>query len=148
MLDGWKGWKALREEEITIQGEESYNAWVCEQVIKAIGRGFTPKDALKLTQENHVFELIDIMDYARNQNDKFRLRGRVIGEDGKTRERIERETNCEIVVYGKTVGVIGPAEDAKNAIKAVEMLLEGAQTSTVTKFLEKEAKKKIRQELL
>ena len=66
-----------------------------------MGRGFNPKDALDLTKEGFVFELIDIMDYARSKNDKYRLRGRVIGEEGKTRHHIERETGCKIMVFGK-----------------------------------------------
>jgi len=138
----------VSEEEVTIMSEDSFSAWIGEQIIKAIARGFNPKDAVKLKNEGYAFEVIDIMDYAKNQNDKFRLRGRVIGEDGRTREIIEDLTTCKISVYGKTIGIIGPSEQISNAIKAVEMLLKGAQTATVYRLLEKEAKNRLKKELI
>jgi ribosomal RNA assembly protein len=136
------------EEEVLIKAEDSYNAWICQQVVKAVGRGFNPRDALRLLKEGYVFEIIDIMDYARNQKDKFRLKGRVIGEDGKTRKHIERTTNTKIIVFGKTIGVIGPSQGVQDALNAIEMLLEGSQTGTVYKFLEKKAKMRIKKELI
>ena len=138
----------VSEEEVTVMSEDSLSAWIGEQIIKAIARGFNPKDAVKLKNEGYAFEVIDVMDYARNQNDKFRLRGRVIGEDGRTREIIEDLTGCKISIYGKTVGIIGPVAQISNAIKAVEMLLKGAQTATVYRLLEKEAKKRLKKELI
>lgn len=138
----------VEDEEITIAGEDSYNAWICEQVIKAVGRGFNPKDALKLTIEDYVLEVIDIMDYARNENDKARLKGRVIGGEGKTREYIENATGCKLNVYGKTVGIIGPSSEIRTAREAVDMLLNGAQTSTVYRYLDKKEARKIGHELV
>lgn len=138
----------VSEEEVTIMSEDSFSAWIGEQIIKAIARGFNPRDAIKLKNEGYSFEVIDVMNYARNQNDKFRLRGRVIGEDGRTREIIEELTNCKISIYGKTISIIGPSEQMINAIKAIEMLLKGAQTATVYRFLEKEAKNRLKKELI
>jgi len=136
------------DEEVTIKSEDSYNAWTCKQVIKAIGRGFNPVEALDITKEGYAFEMIDVMDYARNQKDKYRLSGRVIGEKGKTKSYIENKTECNISIFGKTIGVIGPEEEIKDAVEAVKMLLKGAQTSSVYKFLEKKAKMRIKKELV
>ncbi|MBD3311945.1 RNA-processing protein [archaeon] len=138
----------IKHEEVTIKGDDSYKAWICSQVVKAVGRGFNPKEALKLIKEGYVFELINIMDYARNQKDKFRLRGRVIGENGKTKRGIEGHTGCKISVFGKTIGIIGPATMVGDAIEAVKMLLEGAQTNSVHNFLEKKAKMRVKKELI
>ncbi len=138
----------IHEDEVIIMGEDSYNAWLCEQIIKAIGRGFNPKVALNLTKEGYAFEVINIMDFARNQNDKFRLKSRVIGEEGKVRKHVEHETNCRVIVFGKTIGIIGPVEEIRNAIEAIEMLLKGAQIKTVYNFLEKAVKKKVKRELV
>lgn len=132
----------IQAEEITITGKESIDAWNCEQIIKAIGRGFNPMQALKLTNEDYTFTIIDIMDFARNDNDKVRLKGRVIGEKGKTRKYIENSTECTINVYGKTVGIIGPSTKIRLAVEAIQMLLNGAQTSTAYMFLDKSLKKK------
>ena len=51
---------------------------------------------------------------------------------------IEELTNCDICVYGKTIGIIGPIEEVANARKSIEMLLEGAMHASVYKFLEKQ----------
>ncbi len=133
----------VNEEEITISGE-SYDAWVCLQVVKAIGRGFNPNIALNLIKDDYVFELINVMDYAKNKNAKIRLKGRVIGEDGKVRQKIEESTGCKISIYGKTIGIIGKQEDIKVARDAVIKLLQGAQIDSVFRYLAKERKKKLK----
>ncbi|MFA5405785.1 MAG: KH domain-containing protein [Candidatus Nanoarchaeia archaeon] len=138
----------LHEEEVIIMGEDSYTAWLCEQVVKAIGRGFNPRIAINLIKEGYAFEVMNIMDYARNQNDKFRLKSRVIGQGGLVRQRLEQDTNCRIIVFGKTIGVIGPGSEIRTALEAIEMLLKGAQVKTVYKFLEKASKKKLKKELV
>ncbi len=133
----------VNEEDVSIISDESYNGWICEQIIKAIARGFNPNDALLLINDDFVFQLINIMDFARSKNDKYRLRGRVIGFKGRTRERIEEKTNCKISVFGKTVGVIGKSNDVPIAVKAIKMLLSGSEVSTVNRFLDNQLKKRI-----
>ena len=54
-----------------------------------------------------------------------RLRGRIIGKDGRAREQIEDMTDVEISVFGKTVALIGYPEQLKTARAAVDMLIEG-----------------------
>jgi ribosomal RNA assembly protein len=66
-----------------------------------------------------------------------RLRGRVIGHDGKARSMIEGLTETHIVVYGKTIGVIGEIERVAMARQAVELLLGGSPHGNVYKWLEK-----------
>ena len=69
-----------------------------------------------------------------------RLKGRVIGEKGKSRRVIEELTGCHISVYGKTIGIIGEASDVHLAHQAVGMLLQGSMHKTVFQFLEKQKK--------
>ena len=59
---------------------------------------------------------------------------------GKSREEIERLTDCNISVYGKTVGIIGETTKVSIAREAVAMLLSGSQHKTVFTFLEKKKK--------
>lgn len=108
-------------------------------VIKAIGRGFSPENASLLFDDEYYFDQIDITDYV-GKSDKALLnkKGRIIGKRGKSREEIERQTKTLISVYGKTVSMIGKAEDIRTARKCIEMLLEGARHATVYKFLDKQ----------
>ena len=65
----------------------------------------------------------------------------LIGKDGKSRKLLEQLTNCDICVYGKTVGIIGSVERDLIARRAVEMILNGSMHATVYKFLETEKRK-------
>jgi len=127
--------------EVVIRGEDSYKCWVCENIVKAIGRGFNFDKALILLNENYALELIDINDYAKNLNNRIRLKGRVIGKQGRVKAYLERLTGCSIVVYGKTVGVICDENTLPIARNAVQMILEGAKQSTAYKYVEKQLKK-------
>ena len=108
------------------------------EVVHAIAMGFSPEKALKLfDNESLMFETIDLSNIARTEKDLERIRGRIIGSGGKTREFFENLTNTNISVYGKTVSLIGYPERTAVARKGIDMLLEGAAHGPVYKFLEK-----------
>ena len=70
----------------------------------------------------------------------MRLKGRIIGAGGKAKKQIEALTNTNIVVYGKTVGIIGKIDESLIAKQAIENLLRGAKHSNVYAWLEKQKK--------
>lgn len=108
-----------------------------EDVIKAVGRGFNPHKAMEILKEGVYFDLIDIRDYVgKSPNAVRRIKGRVIGKNGRTRELIEDLSESYVSVYGRTVGIIGGAMEVDIAKQAVQMLLEGAEHRTVYSFLE------------
>jgi ribosomal RNA assembly protein len=125
------------EGDVAVSGTDSLNLFSCREVITAIGRGFNPEIALKLLKIDYVFDLINVSELSRNKNDMQRLKGRVIGQEGKSRKCIEELTNCELSVYGKTIGIIGPVEQVGNTRIAIEMLLNGSMHASVFQFLEK-----------
>ena len=126
------------EGEVSVFGEDALMLFSAREIITAIGRGFNPKCALKLMKVDYGFELINLNDIARSKNDLIRLKGRIIGQEGKSRKVIEELTECEMCVYGKTVGIIGPMEMVPIARKAIEMLLKGSMHASVFKYLEKQ----------
>jgi len=106
-------------------------------IVRAIGRGFTPEDALALLEdEMMMLDLIDIEAASRNRNDLTRQKGRLIGEDGRTRELMEELTGATVVIYGSTLGAIGTPQQVDAVRQAAEMLLDGAPHGTVYGFLE------------
>lgn len=127
-----------KEGDVSISGEDGLKLYAARELINAIGRGFNPKIALKLLNVDYSFELMNIGDLARSKNDLIRLKGRVIGQEGKSRKVIEELTNCELCVYGKTIGIIGPVEFTPFARRAIEMLLGGNTHASVFKYLEKQ----------
>jgi ribosomal RNA assembly protein len=74
-----------------------------------------------------------------------RLKGRVIGKEGKTRRIIEELTEADICVYGHTISIVGEIDQVAIAKEAVRMLIRGSLHGTVYRFLHRkrrELKKK------
>ncbi|MBS7621647.1 hypothetical protein KEJ32_06015, partial [Candidatus Bathyarchaeota archaeon] len=67
-------------------------------VVTAIGRGFSPEHAFKLIQdEEAVLDIIDLrIIFGKSESDIRRVKGRIIGMDGKTRRLIEELTDTNI----------------------------------------------------
>jgi len=127
--------------EITLNGnaEDPSLLFRAKDVVRAIGRGFSPERAFKLLEdEDKVFEMIDLRDiFGRSQSNIKRVKGRIIGKDGKTRRIIEELTGALLSVYGDTVSIIGNIEQVETAREAVKMLIKGSQHRTVYKFLQR-----------
>jgi len=110
-----------------------------KDVVTAIGRGFAPEHALRLIRdEDTIFDMVDLRDtFGRKESDIKRVKGRIIGMNGKTRRLIEELTDADVVVYGHTVGIIGTFEQANIARNAVQKLIDGSQHHTVYRFLQR-----------
>ncbi|MDY6761651.1 MAG: KH domain-containing protein [Candidatus Nanohaloarchaea archaeon] len=126
--------------EVEIDGDpmEEIRAF---NIVKAIGRGFNPDRALRLLEDNADLCVMDVSEFAPTDNARERLKGRVIGRDGETREKIENDTNTEIAVYGKTVSILGKIQNVQVAREAVRMLLDGRSHSTAYNYIEKNLEK-------
>ncbi|HJJ48916.1 MAG TPA: KH domain-containing protein [Methanocorpusculum sp.] len=134
---------------ITITSEEDA---LCEinsiEVIRAIGRGFSPKRAKKLLEdEDMILDLIDVSDIADTPAKLARVRGRIIGKEGRAREQIENMTGAILSIYGKTIGIIGLPDQVGDAHTAVNMLINGSDHNTVFNFLDKK-RKEAKQDML
>lgn len=129
----------VSEGEVSLEGDP-LDEWIAKDVVQAVGRGFTPEKALTLTQEDNRLEFLDIKEYATTPNSKTRLKGRIIGEKGRTRRFIERSAGVLVSVYGDTVGFIGPYDRILLAKQAASMILEGSRHGTVYRYLEKQAR--------
>jgi ribosomal RNA assembly protein len=110
-----------------------------KDVVTAIGRGFAPETAFRLIRnEDDIFDLVDLrLVFGRSESDIKRIKGRIIGADGKTRKLIEELTEADVVVYGHTIGIIGSFEQADAARNAVQMIVEGCQHHSVYKYLQR-----------
>jgi ribosomal RNA assembly protein len=115
-------------------------ALVAPDVVKAIGRGFNPETALSILDHDlRTLELVDLTEHTRNDNDLQRKKGRIIGENGRTRELLEELTGADVVVYGSTVGAVGGPEELQVVRRAVGMLLDGAPHGAVYSYLERKS---------
>jgi ribosomal RNA assembly protein len=111
---------------------------VAPDIVRAIGRGFKPEAALSLLDgEMRMFDLIDLSDRTRNDNDLRRQKGRLIGENGRTRQLMEELSGADVVIYGSTLGVIGDPEEVEAVRRATGMILDGAPHGAVYSYLER-----------
>jgi len=125
---------AFQDNLVEIRGE-GIELFQAKHVVKAIGRGFAPKKAFRLFDEEEVLEVIELEGFKDN---KLRLiKSRLIGTRGKTRIIIEKDSGCFMSVYGKTVSLIGKYQQLEIAREAVSMILRGSKHSKVYGFLQK-----------
>ena len=120
-----------------------------KDIVTAIGRGFSPDVTYRLIRnEDEIFDMIDLRQvFGRSESDIKRIKGRIIGTDGKTRKLIEELSEANMVVYGHTVGFIGNFEQVDTARNAVQMIIEGCQHHSVYKYLQRKRSELKKQKL-
>jgi len=110
-----------------------------KDVVTAIGRGFSPEHAFRLIRdEDAILEVVDLRTiFGKSESDIRRIKGRIIGMNGKTRRTIEELTDTNVAIYGHTVSIIGNFDQIEVARNAVQMLIDGSQHHSVYRFLQK-----------
>ncbi|MFW9832600.1 MAG: pre-rRNA-processing protein PNO1 [Candidatus Thorarchaeota archaeon] len=120
------------------QTEDPVLAWKARDIVKAMARGFSPRKALSLIDDDMQLVIISLREIVGSSpNQMKRVAGRIIGENGRTRRVIEQTTETKISVYGKTVSIIGVSPGLDYARRAIDMLIGGAPHSAVYSRLEK-----------
>jgi len=136
--------------EINIDDQESKDPLELlkvENIIKAIGRGFSPQNANKLNEDNADFFTFDLYDYVGKKDAQVRrLKSRVIGREGKTKNVLEELTEAKISVYGHTVSVISDIMRMNILKKSIDMLITGSKHASVYRFVELQMKELRRSE--
>ncbi len=111
------------------------------EVVRAIGRGFSPERAYRLFDTGVYLEIIDLKDFTgKNSKRTKTVRSRLIGTRGKTRRLIEELSESYISIYGNTVSIIGDYIQMEISRESIMMILRGNQHGTVYKYLERKRK--------
>jgi ribosomal RNA assembly protein len=125
--------------EVTLRRAES-DAFVfyrLAQLIKAIGRGFSPEKAKLLLDESNYFEIIELKEKGlKTEKQMANKRGRVIGAHGTVKKFLEDTLDCHVAIQGKTIAIIGPESKIAIAYNAIEDLIEGSSIPSVRKKVE------------
>lgn len=108
-----------------------------KDVINAIANGFSPEKAFRLFDDDLLmFETINISN-TKSERTLQRLKGKLFGGTGKTRDVFENLTGVIISVYGNTISLIGHSDQNDIARTGIDMLLKGTFQKNVYNFLEK-----------
>jgi ribosomal RNA assembly protein len=125
--------------EITVRSNsiEEGDPFRAINVVEAVGRGFSPQRALRLMDPETSLEVMDLRDFGKSDNSLERIRGRIIGLNGKSRRVIEELTKCYVSVFGRTVAIIGEVTEVKLAKEAITMLASGSRHRSVYNMLQR-----------
>ncbi len=108
---------------VKITGEDPINLLKAKDMSTAIGRGFSQKEIERLADDDCELHVISLQ--GESLKKRTRMIGRIIGNDGRTKKIIEKETGVSIAIKGKTVSVIGTREEIAPAEEALAELLGG-----------------------
>jgi len=118
--------------------EDPINLWKARDMVKAIGRGFSPTKAYQIIEPN-IFEMISLREEVGNSPNALRnVRARIIGRKGSTRNFIEHATKTHVSVYHNTVSIIGELKKVEIARSAILKLIRGAKHGSVYSYIENE----------
>lgn len=118
-----------------------------ENIVKAISRGFSPQNAMKLMDDDADFFVFNLYDYVgKKEAHVRRLKSRVIGKEGKTKRVLEELTDARISIYGHTVSVISGIVRMNILKKSIDMILTGSKQATVYRFVETQMRELRREE--
>lgn len=118
----------------TIENIQPFKAM---EIVTAIGRGFSPENAMKLLKGENALHIIDLREFVGKSSTQIeRIKGRIIGEGGKARKNMEKLSGTDISVYGRTVAIIGDPTKLKVAVDAISALSSGGTHGAVYGKLE------------
>jgi ribosomal RNA assembly protein len=130
--------------EVVIDDHEAEDPLIVikvENIVKAIGRGFSPQNSYRLFDDNEDFFIFDLYDYVGKKPSHIRrLKSRIIGREGKTKRVLEELTDSKISIYGHTIAIISDIFKMNILKKSIDMLLTGSKHATVYRFVENQIK--------
>jgi len=136
MIDSDTGEVEIRPNDELKDPVQLFNA---RDIVKAIGRGFTHEQAIKIAEDPYYLEIIRLKPIIGDKpNHLHRVRARLIGTKGRTRKSLEELTKTSIVISGSTVSMIGTFEHISRAREAILDIINGAKIESVIGKLEEE----------
>ncbi|MXY60682.1 MAG: RNA-binding protein [Cenarchaeum sp. SB0665_bin_23] len=96
-------------------------------IVLAMARGFSVSNAMLLMDDSYRLHVINLQEYVGKSSGALgRIRGRVIGENGRARRNLEQLGQSRISVYGKTVSIIAKEDRMRTVIAAIHSILSGS----------------------
>jgi len=126
--------------EITIirNNADAYTFYRTEQVIKSIGRGFSPQHAKLLLESSYTLDIMELKEFGILTDKQMETkRGRIIGTKGSMKRFLEETLDCYVSVQGKTIAIIGQGLNSGLAKEAISKLLMGGNIPAVKQGIQK-----------
>lgn len=131
-----------------VANPEEMQPFKAVEIVTAIAKGFSPERANRLLAGENSLHVIDLREHVgKSGNALERIKGRIIGENGKARKTLEQLTGTHISIYGHSVAIIGNPEEIRLAGDSIAMLARGSMHKSVYNMLQ-EARRKAKMERL
>jgi len=117
---------------------DPFTLFRARDIVLAIGRGYAPDKAFRLFHDEVYLSVIDLRDiFGKSDSDISRVKSRVIGKNGRTRQQIEELSGTVLSIYGHTIMMIGNLSQVDVAREAVQRFIRGDQHKSVYEFLQR-----------
>ena len=124
--------------EVSLDSSVDSDPFKALDLIKAISFGFSKSRSSILLHEDEFLSVIDLKLYSgKSSNSLSRIKGRIIGYNGKARKVLEELTRANISVYGHYVAIIGTHEQIALAEDAINILASGGAHKTAYNLLQR-----------
>lgn len=123
------------EASVQVRGE-SLDVMKAVEVVKAIGLGFSKAKAFDLLRDDHQLTVFNLGEVVPESQLK-RVCGRIIGEQGKVRLRLEKKLGVSIRVLEDRVAAIGTPPRLRVLREVLDRLLGGATHASAYKHLDR-----------
>ncbi len=130
----------LDEARIEIDGKP-YDEYNLKNILIAISMGFSLNHAYKLLNDDYYFKYVDLKDLIKKDSELLRIKARVIGTAGKTKNYIEDVSGAVIALQDNTLGMIGTTEQLNIATAALQVIVEGGTHKKAYRIMESLRKK-------
>jgi len=116
--------------------------------ILCISYGLSEEESKKILEQDSILYIIDLKDILNDREDLRRVMGRIIGEDGKVKQKISEATDVTIHITDSKILLLGNYEDVEYARQAIQKIVDGSPHSVVFKFLDKVIREKKTRKIL
>ncbi len=127
--------------DVRIEGD-TVDVLKTENIMDALFEGFALEESFKLLNEENQLKVVRLNDLTSSGASVEKLKGRIIGRGGRTKELIEELARVSVSVHGDNVSLIGMPREVGTAKKAVQMLVNGKPHNRVYRYLEESQSKK------
>ncbi|MFZ8856218.1 MAG: hypothetical protein ACO2OX_03440 [Candidatus Nanopusillus sp.] len=124
--------------KITVYYEDFYFLYKFDKFVKGLKAGFDIKKLLNILDNDWDILEIDLkLVLEKKINHIIRIKGRIIGEEGKVLEELKKRTNADIIIKDKYIYVLGDNISLQSAYEGIKRIIKGEKHGTVFNYLDK-----------
>ncbi|NAZ26168.1 MAG: hypothetical protein GU343_01335 [Nanoarchaeota archaeon] len=124
--------------KIIVYYEGFYFLYKFDKFIKGLKAGFDIKKLLNILDNDWDILEIDLKQvFEKKINHIIRIKGRIIGEEGKVLEELRKRTNADIIIKDKYIYILGDNISLQSAYEGIKRIIKGEKHNTVFNYLDK-----------